>query len=136
MSREALENLAVYQKAKEILSTTRALVETFEHKHPRESKDFLIANCTLLSSKIVGAEEIQDYGLKMENALLIRIAARELKAHTASLMLKNATAQEYIKILRSEIDEFRILLKDWIETFDPSQSHEWEWSIHVKGSFI
>ncbi|WP_278035713.1 hypothetical protein [Flavobacterium nitratireducens] len=55
----------------------------------------------------------------MENATLIRKAARELYVYARSLAHEEAIEnQDYIELLRNEIEEFRLLFIDWVENFD------------------
>lgn len=136
MEREELDDLPLYIKAKDIYDTARALIETIGEEDAFHSREFLMSNASILSAKIAGAEGVDDYGIKMENAILIRIAAREMQAHTAAMLVENMSSKEYIYLLRNEINEFRILLKEWINSFDPTESEEWEWSISVKGDYI
>lgn len=56
----------------------------------------------------------------MENATLIRKAARELYVQAGSLRFDETILdKDYIELLRNTIEEFRLLYIDWVENFDP-----------------
>lgn len=55
----------------------------------------------------------------MENATIIRKVARELYVQAGSLRFEeDIIDQDYILLLRKEIDEFRLLFIDWVAGFD------------------
>lgn len=55
----------------------------------------------------------------MENAALIRKAARELYVQAGSLRFEDCIKdKDYINLLRNTIDEFRLLFIDWVASFD------------------
>jgi hypothetical protein len=55
----------------------------------------------------------------MENAAIIRKAARELSVQAGSLQFEEGiNADDYIMLIRKEIDEFRLLFIDWVASFD------------------
>lgn len=55
----------------------------------------------------------------MENAAIIRKAARELYVQAGSLRFEEGiTDRDYIDLLRITIDEFRLLFIDWVASFD------------------
>ncbi len=83
-----------------------------------------------IAPKIAGAWGQQIYDLKMENAAIIRKAARELSVHMTALEMYGFKETEYCDILRKEIEEFRILFAEWVKTFDP-----WDYIIDRWGLF-
>lgn len=73
----------------------------------------------MIPVKISGAEAVDLYDLKMENAAIIRKCARQLYVSAGSLRFEeNIKDKEYITLLRAEIDEFRLLFIDWVAAFD------------------
>ncbi|MBC8153506.1 MAG: hypothetical protein H7Z72_11395, partial [Bacteroidetes bacterium] len=79
-----IENLPVLRKARELLEVTQAIVSTID---PEEDvlmmHEQMIANAMMLAPKIVGAEGGDLYTLRMENAVIVKIHARELLAQTS-----------------------------------------------------
>jgi hypothetical protein len=63
----------------------------------------------------------------MENAVIIKVHARSLQTHTSGLKMLGYPNHEYLQILRDEIDEFRKLFIEWVNSFDKSNDIEDEW---------
>lgn len=120
--RDELHQLPLYQKAEQIYKITRGLVEIVpaDNEFLQETTvRFMMENAMVIPAKIAGAEAVELYDLKMENATIIRKAARELYVQAGSLRFEEAiTDQDYIHLLRTEIDEFRLLFIDWVAGFD------------------
>lgn len=120
--RDELHQLPLYQKAEQIYKITRGLVEIVpaDNEFLQETTvRFMMENAMIIPAKIAGAEAVELYDLKMENATIIRKAARELYVQAGSLRFEEAiTDQDYIHLLRTEIDEFRLLFIDWVAGFD------------------
>ncbi|GAA3768541.1 hypothetical protein [Flavobacterium ginsengiterrae] len=76
-------------------------------------------NAMLIPVKIAGAEGGDFYDLRMENAAIIRKAARELYVQAGSLRFEEGIRdKDYIELLRNTIEEFRLLFVDWVAGFD------------------
>jgi hypothetical protein len=128
--------LPVYQKAEEIcILVNRMLTGSYadelnESKEMQdielemiermfeENKEFMLANAMMIPAKIAGAEGADLYDLRMENATIIRKAARELITDARGLQMNGFKDIEYLDLLRSEMEEFRILFAEWVATFD------------------
>lgn len=76
----------------------------------------MLEDAMIIPVKISGAEAVELYDLKMENAAIIRKAARELYIIAGSLRYEEN--KEYIELLRNEIEVFRLLFIDWVAEFD------------------
>lgn len=120
--RDELEQFPLYQKAEQIYKITRGLIEIVpaDNEYLQETTvRFMMENAMIIPAKIAGAQAVELYDLKMENATLIRKAARELYVQAGSLRFEEAISdQDYIHLLRNEIDEFRLLFIDWVAGFD------------------
>ena len=120
--RDSLKNLPTYFKAEEIFQLTDALIKTFpaDDEFLQETTlRFLLEDAMIILAKISNAEAAELYDLKMENAAIIRKAARELYVNVGSLRFEEKVEnKEYIELLRTEIDEFRLLFIDWVAGFD------------------
>ena len=127
---EKHEKLPVFKKAMQIAELTRAVVDTFD-----KEKDFfhiserMIENAYILGAKIAGAEGGDIYSLRMENAVIIKINARELLASTSLCKKEKLCDADYLQLLRDEIDEFRKLFIDWVSAFDKTNDIEDDWGI-------
>ncbi|AOZ98072.1 hypothetical protein [Flavobacterium commune] len=120
--RDELEQFPLYQKAEQIYKITRGLIEIVpaDNEYLQETTvRFMMENAMIIPAKIAGAQAVELYDLKMENATIIRKAARELYVQAGSLRFEEAISdQDYIHLLRNEIDEFRLLFIDWVAGFD------------------
>lgn len=140
--RKRVEKLAVYQKAKAITDLVIKLSEVIEdeiEKMPQTTEaeiaertlQDMVGNAYLLPVKIAGAEAVDLYDLKMENAAIIRKAAREISvACTGLKMFGIEQSLEYLQVLREEIELFRVEFAEWVKTFDP-----WDYIIDRWGLF-
>lgn len=120
--RDELQQMPLYQKAEQIIKITMGLVEIVpkENEFLQETTvRFMMENAFLIPAKIAGAAGVGLYDLKMENATLIRKAARELYVQAGSLRFEeDITDKDYIELLRNTIEEFRLLFIDWVAGFD------------------
>lgn len=120
--RDELHQFPLYQKAEQIYKITRGLVEIVpaDNEFLQETTvRFMMKNAMIIPAKIAGAQAVELYDLKMESATIIRKAARELYVQAGSLRFEEAISdQDYIHLLRNEIEEFRLLFIDWVAGFD------------------
>ena len=93
-------------------------------------KSMMIADAATLTAKVNGAEGAGLYDIKMENAAIIRKAARDLMLHNHSLEMFGFKYADYYDIVRDLIEEYRLLFIRWVESFDP-----WEYTIDRWGLF-
>ncbi|MBC6699932.1 hypothetical protein [Hymenobacter sp. BT190] len=82
-----------------------------------------------LSAKLAAARMATDYGRCMELAVLIKVAAESLLSQTALCLELRLTPPEYIEALRLELEEFRLLFRAWVATFDPTDHHDDGWGL-------
>jgi hypothetical protein len=120
--RDNLQKMPIYQKAEQIFKITQGLVQVIpaDNEFLQETTVlFMMENAMIIPAKIAGAQAVELYDLKMENATIIRKAARELYVQAGSLRFEeNILDKDYILLLRKEIDEFRLLFIDWVASFD------------------
>jgi hypothetical protein len=138
---QEIKKLPLFIKAQEIAELVRHLVKSvqntdikFKRKTEKEmlqdSLSYLMENSIIIPAKIAGAASADIYDLKMENASIIRKAARELITSTHALEIFGFKDTEYLDLLRKEVEEFRILFAEWVKTFDP-----WNYIIDRWGLF-
>lgn len=120
--KDELHRFPLYQKAEQIFKITQGLVEIVPSDNDflqETTVRFMLENAMLIPAKIAGAQAVELYDLKMENATIIRKAARELYVQAGSLGFEETILdKDYIQLLRKEIDEFRLLFIDWVAGFD------------------
>ena len=127
---DSYRNLPIYIRAMSISKLTRMIVDTFdEEKDQFQLKSQMMENAYILGAKIAGAEAADVYTLRMENAMLMKIHARELQAETSLCKAEKLCNQEYLQLLRDELEDFRKLLIGWVKSFDKLNDIEDEWNI-------
>jgi hypothetical protein len=128
--RRRVEALPIYQKAEEIRDLTRRIIDSIDDEEVRIlHSNIMLEDSIILSIKIAGAEAVDDYILKMENATIIKIHARSLLAQSASLIFEGILPEEYLRLLRKEIEAFRLLFKEWVLTFHRAHKSNDGWGL-------
>ncbi|MDF1516778.1 MAG: hypothetical protein RQ864_12050 [Lutibacter sp.] len=138
---ERKKKMPLYKKAQEIMEISLKKSESVS-KHDIENLDeaegemlegyaqYIRENATIIPAKISGAEAVEIYDLKMENAAIIRKAARELSTYCTGLAMCGYKNTDYLQLLRDEIEEFRGLFAEWVKTFD-----QWNYLFYSWGLF-
>lgn len=113
----------IQQKAQEIYSTLKTLLDLVpeNNEHLFSLKHQLLGDAMLILAKLAGANAVKLYDIKMENATLIRKAARDLMVSYHSLKMFGFEEAEYYHLVRRQIEEFRLLFIDWVAGFN--QNH-------------
>ena len=126
------ERLPIYRKGKEIfdmVSKITALIPEND-EYLMEVKGCMLSDAAQLTVKVAGAEAAGLYDLKMENAAIIRKAARDLIVQQHSLDMFGFEYVGYYQIVRDLIEEYRLLFIDWVAGFD-----KWDYIIDRWGLF-
>ncbi|MHB1105830.1 MAG: hypothetical protein ACYCZ2_05650 [Lutibacter sp.] len=138
---DRLKKMPLFIKAQEIMEISLKISENVL-KHDIENLDetegkllesyaqYIRENATIIPAKISGAEAVEIYDLKMENAAIIRKAARELSTYCTGLAMCGYKNTDYLQLLRNEVEEFRVLFAEWVKTFD-----QWNYIIDRWGLF-
>lgn len=126
------DNLPIFKKAEEIFDAVKEISDLIpeDDEHLQFIKAQMIGDAMMIMAKIAGAEGGDLYDLRMENAAIIRKAARDLKVTNHSLEMFGFKEVEYYNIVRDLIEEFRILFIDWVAGFD-----QWNYIIDRWGLF-
>ena len=126
------EKLPIYQKGKEIFDMVNKIASLIpeNNEYLIEVKDQMLCDAALLSVKVAGAEVAELYDLKMENAAIIRKAARDLIVQQHSLDMFGFEYVEYYQIIRDLVEEYRLLFINWVAGFD-----KWDYIIDRWGLF-
>ena len=128
LNHERIDNLPVMIKAREIFEIVHSLVDTLPDDHDLHFlREQMLTDAALIPAKVAGAEGGDFYTLRMENAVLIKLAARALVTHTYTCKMFNLSNERYLDLLRIAIDEFRVLFVDWVNTFDKNNDIGDEW---------
>jgi len=126
------EKLPIYRKGKEIFDMVIKITDLIpeNEEYLNEVKACMLNDAALLTVKVAGAEAAGLYDLKMENAAIIRKAARDLMVQQHSLDMFGFEYVEYYQIVRDLIEEYRLLFIDWVARFD-----KWDYIIDRWGLF-
>jgi hypothetical protein len=126
------ERLPIYRKGQEIFEMVSKIAELIpeNNEYLMDIKDWMLSDAVQLTVKVVGAEAAGLYDLKMENAAIIRKAARDLMIQQHSLESFGFEYVEYYQMVRDLIEEYRLLFIDWVAKFD-----KWDYVIDRWGLF-
>jgi len=127
---EKHKKLPIYKKSLIIRRLTKAVVTMIEEEEDELNlKQLMLENAYMISSKIAGAEAGELYSYRLENALDIKRYANELEAEAVLCETKKLGNQDFIKPLKEEIEEFRKMFIEWVDSFDQSKDVEDHWSL-------
>lgn len=131
--RKRVEALPIFQKAEEIRELTQRIIDSIDDEEVKLiHSNIMLEDSILLAVKIAGAEAVDDFIIKMEYATLIKIHARSLQTQTASLIFEEVLPEEYLRLLRKEIEAFRLLFQTWIKTFHKFPKEGDGWGLFVE----
>ena len=68
------------------------------------------------------------YQIRMENASIIRKNAQFIKSSILTLMAEDVIEEAHGQVIRDEIDKFRELFKEWVDTFEKDEFED-EWGL-------
>ncbi len=112
--------IPIYKKSEEIFETLKAITDLFPEDDSilSDLKGQLLGDAMLIQAKLSGAFAVKLYDIKMENATFIRKAARDLMVSYHTLKMLGFEDVEYYKIIRKQIEEFRLLFVEWVDSFN------------------
>ncbi len=113
-----------------VLSTVSEDDNNIEKQMLKSTAEHIRENAMLIPVKISGAMAVDLYDLKMENAAIIRKLAREIATNCTGLKRYYFQETDYLNLLKTEIENFRILFAEWVKTFN-----EWDYIIDRWGLF-
>jgi hypothetical protein len=125
------EDLAIFKKGKEIFDVVHQIGELIPEDNDflQHVKACMIEDAGLLTVKVAGAEAGDLYDIRMEAAAIIRKAARDLMVQQHSLEAFGFSDAGYYTIVRSLLEEYRLLFIDWVQSFDPWNYYIDRWGL-------
>lgn len=128
---EKTQQLPIYQKAELLFQLVESLAASLpeENELLQSMKEIMRADAMMLPAKIAGAEAGGIYSIKMQNAAIIRFHAMSLYTQVGGLrMYEDTIDKKFIQHIRTEIENFRLLFIEWVQSFDTSNYiwDEWE----------
>lgn len=127
--RDQIYSHPLMKKAKEIVSLTHALVGSLDEARKELYGGMMMEDAMVMSAKFAGAEGVNDYILKMENATIMKVHARHLNSMTYQLAIEETHAEEHLNLLREAIEEFKILFVAWVKSFDSADKYDDGWGL-------
>lgn len=126
------EKLPIFIKGREIFDLVKQITDLISEDNEilMDIKGNMLCDAGMLTVKIAGAEGGELYDIRMENAAIIRKAARDLMVSQHSLEAYGFEHIEYYKMVRELIEEYRLLFIDWVAGFD-----KWNYIIDRWGLF-
>ncbi len=118
-------------KSLEIFDLTHALVGSLDEARKELYGSLMLESAGILPSKFSATEGMDDYIIKMENAVMMKVHARSLHSLSYQLALEGTHAEEHLQLLRDAIQEFKILFKAWIQGFDKSGREDDGWGLFL-----
>jgi len=127
--------LPVFKKSEEILELAGIISEALKEDDKKEHLAAeIITNAMLIQVKIAGAEGGSLYSLRMQNAVLIKLAVHDmLNAVIVSAMVE-INEEDYVDLMREKIEEFRLEFVAWIRGFDKTKDIPDNWAIRFDTS--
>ena len=126
---ERIDQHPLMKKGMDIFELTRALVGSLDEARMELYGGLMLESAGVLPAKFAGAEGVNDYILKMENAVFMKIHARSLHSMTYQLALEGTHAEEHLQLLRDAIGEYKSMFVDWVKSFDPNEKTNDGWGI-------
>lgn len=124
MSRKSLGKTPIYRKALELcimsreiasyVSLNKDLLKLYKSTSLRDSiANSLLTDAILIPQKIAQAEYTECRTERLKNALHINIMLRNINSYCTGLEKDGVKEKEYIHLLRTEINLFRVSFKNW-----------------------
>lgn len=125
------KNLPILAKAEEIFDLVKTITDLIpeEDELLQSYKSQLLEDAMIIPVKISGAEAVKLYDIKMENAAIIRKAARDLMVAYHGLEMFGFKDVKYYLMVREKIEEFRLLFVDWVTNFNPKHFITDNWGL-------
>ena len=126
------KTLPIYQKGKEIFDTVKQICDLIpeDNEELAFTQSIMLEDAMMLTVKVAGATGAGLYDIKMENAAIIRKAARDLMVQNHTLEMFGFKEVHYFQVVRDLIEEYRLLFIDWVASFNP-----WDYAIDRWGLF-
>jgi hypothetical protein len=118
-------------KGMEIFDLTHALVGSLDEARKELYGGLMLESAGLLPAKFSGAHGVDDYIIKMENAVIMKVHAKSLQSMTYQLALEGTHAEEHLQLLRDAIGEFKELFREWVKGFDGAERYDDGWGLFL-----
>lgn len=120
------------KKARELLELVISLEVGFdiggqERTHPVH---LMMQHISVVNAKLSGVKMLYDiYHALMENAVLVKVNMTDLRAQLFAAREFYQGNGEYLDVINSEVEGFRLLFIQWVKTFDKTKDDPDEWHL-------
>jgi DNA replication initiation complex subunit (GINS family) len=121
-------------KGNEIYEVVSAFIESLEDDAKEMYGSALMESALLINGKLAGAIGSDNWLICMQNASLIRYHAEYIHTSTSGLTAFTNADKDYVKVLRTTMQEFRELFIEWVKTFDSFGKDDYtdEWGLFLR----
>ncbi|RKR81325.1 hypothetical protein BDD43_1470 [Mucilaginibacter gracilis] len=135
MRLDKYQKLPVFLKSQEIFDLAEVIADALKESEMREHlKSEIFLHSALIQVKIAGAEGGGLYTIRMQNAVLIKLAVMDLMNAVSFAGMVKINEKDYVQLMREKTEEFRIVFVDWIRGFDKSYDIPDNWAIRFDTS--
>ncbi|RYD94008.1 MAG: hypothetical protein EOP54_18270 [Sphingobacteriales bacterium] len=129
------EQLPVYIKAQELFDLAEVMGESLKEDDMKEHLEAqMLTNAAMIQAKIAGAEGGGLYSLRMQNAVLIKLAVQDMFNAVSFASMVKINEEDYVQLMREKVEEFRLVFVDWIRGFDKTYDIPDNWAIRFDTS--
>lgn len=100
----------------------------FPAEYWEDHKAMILGDAYQVAVKIKSSESGNMYMLRMENASIIRKNAQFIKSSMLTMMTEGVVEESHGHVIRDEIDKFRELFKQWVNSFEKDEFED-EWGL-------
>lgn len=102
-------------------------VGSFPADYWEDHNGMLLGDAYQVAVKIKSSE-VGMYMIRMENASIIRKNAQFIKSSMLTMIAEGAIEEAHGRVIREEIDKFRMLFRHWVSTFERDEFED-EWGL-------
>jgi hypothetical protein len=127
--------MPIFKKADEIYELANIIAEALKEDDKKEHlAGEIIGNAMLIQVKIAGAEGGGLYSLRMQNAVLIKLAVQDMFNAVSFASMVEINEEDYVDLMREKVEEFRLEFRNWIRGFDKAYDIPDNWGIRYDSS--
>ncbi len=129
-----MTNHPLYLKASEIVDVVEAFCQSLHEENRDTHRHLLMESAYIIPAKIAGAIGSESWLVSMQNASLIRYHAQYLLTSTSGMAALNESNEQYIKVFRNEMLEFRELFIEWIAEINQLEHEDYDddWGLFLR----
>jgi hypothetical protein len=132
---EKWEKIPVYKKAQELFDLAEVIADSLKEDEMKEHLSVqMLSNAAMVQAKIAGAEGGGLYSLRMQNAVLIKLAVQDMFNAVSFASMVEINEEDYVDLMRDKVDEFRLVFNEWVRGFDKTYDIPDNWAIRFDTS--